>query len=785
MTDREQITPQKRMRLGTRSCAECRRRKVRCVFQEESAVCVACMLHGVTCRAQQPATALIPAPKTARAANIDNGSTRTGEEGSSLALLQKLDEMESMIKEIRGSGALTGASTVATGSKSLSSGISDELEEAERRRLLSTAATTPSPSNSGLEPNRTKTAHHSATDALDAFGNTPLVTLFREALRLPESHGSSDGAAAKISTSPELPTKGPALFQQPCVTGFSRSMLLTDACLRAVVDATTSCFAVFPPCALFQQPAANHTPAVTPTMLNTADAATATADIRAALWSDNVDAAAKAVVLVALCLYELPQSWTAQYTELADTRSLIDIYRRQAARMLSILSENGNCTRDGVEARCLQVKLNVDLGLPRRAWLTARKAVSDCLILGYHRAGRQGKPHEQTLWNFAVHIERETSMIMGMPSSICGHAKYLLPILPMDDISLIPEFRLLHEMTSLLGAVIDHYQTIMAPPPPGVVTTDNLGPNYAKTFELDQAWESCRQIMPAVFWLEDHTSPAIRDLSFVDLSIRQTTKMRYFIIGRHIHLPYVLKAKNDRRYMYSRTTCLDASRETIAAYQVIRNRGNETWSPCGMIDFETFSAAMVLALAMLQDSPSNCASGSRERTRQEVEDYNLLVDLSLSLRKTHLLRGSCTVAHRAADVMDIILPILQGQYRRSTQVGAISNTTTADHDINIPFFGRLRVTFSHVDVDESLNQSLSPFSVPQTRALDGTDLSGTSQPARIPYAEAPPAIEFGVPFCNLDFHNNFDFDLELNADWMNGDDMGIYDWTTMLAPGLA
>ncbi|RSL53796.1 hypothetical protein CEP54_010210 [Fusarium duplospermum] len=42
----------KRMRLGTKSCTECRRRKVRCIFPEGSSRCRQCRAHKVVCRPQ-------------------------------------------------------------------------------------------------------------------------------------------------------------------------------------------------------------------------------------------------------------------------------------------------------------------------------------------------------------------------------------------------------------------------------------------------------------------------------------------------------------------------------------------------------------------------------------------------------------------------------------------------------------------------------------------------------------------------------------------------------------
>ncbi|KAH6658715.1 hypothetical protein BKA67DRAFT_513461 [Truncatella angustata] len=42
------------MRLGTKSCSECRRRKVRCIFRGEAKQCASCQLHDTACQPQVP-----------------------------------------------------------------------------------------------------------------------------------------------------------------------------------------------------------------------------------------------------------------------------------------------------------------------------------------------------------------------------------------------------------------------------------------------------------------------------------------------------------------------------------------------------------------------------------------------------------------------------------------------------------------------------------------------------------------------------------------------------------
>ncbi|KAM3072865.1 hypothetical protein ACMFMF_007194 [Clarireedia jacksonii] len=85
--------PAKRMRLGTKSCAECRRRKVRCMYNSNSPRCQECVLHEAICTAQQPK----------RSSNSQNDNQQR--------LQQRLDELESMIRRICGA--------VSSNSKSL------------------------------------------------------------------------------------------------------------------------------------------------------------------------------------------------------------------------------------------------------------------------------------------------------------------------------------------------------------------------------------------------------------------------------------------------------------------------------------------------------------------------------------------------------------------------------------------------------------------------------------------------------------------------------------------
>ncbi|KAF5983618.1 n-terminal binuclear Zn cluster-containing protein [Fusarium coicis] len=93
----------KPMRLGTRSCAQCRRRKVRCVFPTEQRrpPCQQCALRSIPCLAQQPAAQEAMSP----------GDSSPSEEAR---LDQRLAEIETNVRDIRTRLTLTGTSPSVT-----------------------------------------------------------------------------------------------------------------------------------------------------------------------------------------------------------------------------------------------------------------------------------------------------------------------------------------------------------------------------------------------------------------------------------------------------------------------------------------------------------------------------------------------------------------------------------------------------------------------------------------------------------------------------------------------
>lgn len=665
------------MRLGTRSCAECRRRKIRCVFPEEASTCEACNLHGVSCNPQQPRRNEERPPKS-----VGND-----------ALKRRLDEMEAIVRRIYSAVDVNGNSPPLTQAHGHPVALGQYSQHQDSSVSSTSYSTSPRSSSHALGASETSDAQ----DTLGEFGNTPLFTLFKESLLL---HGKP--------ATPPRPQHGHStrhLFRE------IPSIIPPNHVLKQILETSRRCWGIWPPCFHGSE------------RLQDMEVSDMHHFMLMAFNSDDTSVAAKALLWMALCIFELPLSWTRQRPELSKPDTMISALSHHARRLLATSMERGD-TMDSIEALALEIKLSVDLGKPRRAWLGARQVVNAALLLGIPRMKSAESGREQDIWRTVLLWERETSLLMGLPSSISSSSKSLLP----DPDGLLPLDRLMRDMAIVAGAVADRNQT-------------DVENNYSKTIELDHEWERMKDVMPHDFW---HAEPP-SGLSFHELYFRQTLKIQFFMIGKLVHLPYLVRSATKQKFLLSRTACLNASRDLVTSYLYLRSGVDPEQAPCGLMDFAGFSAGVVVAIHLLQEA----AKGSRA-----VEDQELLVELLGSLRQVATLK-ECTVAGQAAEVLGKLVAVVRrdaSRERWDAEEGC---------DVMIPFLGRLRIKVPNLAGDVAVSSSLA---APRLESEPFLTL---------------PVVEFGATLSDSDMFANFNMDEELAADWSTSFEAGGYDWVTV------
>ncbi|KAK1756419.1 hypothetical protein QBC47DRAFT_379919 [Echria macrotheca] len=622
----------KPMRLGTRSCAECRRRKVRCVFPNEHPPCQQCALRTIPCTAQEP--------------RQDNRSPErlSGGDGQ---LKQRLAAIESNVRE--------------------------------------TALYTPPG-----EPD--------AADVGHGFEDAPLIALVR---------------AAKIT---EEPHPAPSQYSINCNTNaihMPNLLTLQDDDLLTVLAATQHYWQIWPPWQYGIQ---------TPTTLSLqAGDVEFTARFLSQMASSNdPSVAAKALLWLSLCIQQTPR--TLQFSSRTiSLEKLLDFHMQTADGLLASAACAGE-TLDGIEARLLQHKLYTDMGRPRQAWLCVRRAADGALLLRLHRAQAEGSGgREAAIWAQIRHLEKLLALILGLPSTI--------PSPPHgDDGSGIPLRTLHHRMCSLAASISDRDQSPQ--------------PSYPVTVRIGQELDECRAIMPDRWW---HEPPSL-ETPFAELYAQQATKVEYFLLVKLLHMPFMLKSSTEAKYEYSRVSALAASRALINAYLSLRSYGRGTFVVCELLDFQAFSAGIVLMMNLL--SPASHTGGVADDGGGE--DWRLTEALTTSLRRTDSLM-QCAVARQAAEVLGLLAQAARGAYSGPEK-----------YDVVLPYFGRITIALS-----------------PQGQQAGGGHL-GRLEACRQQEAAPFGTVEFGTnPF---DLYFPGDPEGELGGDWSEMANMDLsFDWTQTFA----
>ncbi|KAK5992074.1 Dehydrocurvularin biosynthesis regulator-like protein [Cladobotryum mycophilum] len=686
--------PTKRMRLGTKSCAECRRRKVRCVFAENARICQGCALHQTPCRAQQPRQ------------RPGSGSSSTTD---SNALQQRVAELEGMIRRL--------CDTIAPNENRPSSTSTDlnartnqliQHVELQRGQPQERPAWQPDQDSQLLEtspvPLTIDATDTSAgySDELDNSIDAPLIHLFRDAMLIQENEG-------ELCDDPEdLPATS---LLRGSLVPFRPPIPDTDV-IRMILEDTQAYWPLWPP--YYYGPNASDT--IKRTSMKHAEHY-----ICQELMLGRGPSFCKALLWLTLCIQQLPKQWKREIINPSISRlTLMDAYMRFARTLLSLEGED---SLDGLQCFLMLYKLLINMGRPQRAWISIRRAVSSATVLGLHRPGSNADPRRRIIWSQIWQLERQISALIGFPTVISrnvgvGETVYGSAI-PLPQ-------QILRRLSIICADVIERNEN-----------PENA--SYGKTVQLDQEMEDIKRLFPAEWW-EPHTPDAPLDAIYY----QEVSKVQYFLFVKLVHLPYMLKARNDRRYEHSRFSTMEASRELIRGYSRLRGSPKTELVQCELMDFQAFSAGVTLILGILYESTAS-------HTLDHEDDWKLVDVLIVALRLTTSLL-ECKVTEQGAHVLEVLVAASRGKYSSPTDLSLV-----------VPYFGRLRIN--------------------GTRTADGSSMPSAAGALPDPLIVDPQlqlmsnTIEFsGNEFLNNTFLN-FNFEMELGQDWTDLlDDGASHDW---------
>lgn len=327
---------------------------------------------------------------------------------------------------------------------------------------------------------------------------------------------------------------------------------------------------------------------------------------------------AKRALQVLICIQQLPPSFD---WDLLGIGAPITETMARLARASALVTTNDELIgyAEGIECLILQVCYQANCGSLRKAWMTARQALSLAQMMGvdkgrsvaFRSCAPNPRPDHRTsadvLWYKVVYWERYLSLILGISVGSQGN------VFSSDEAhELDSPIERLDKAHTVLSARISERNGSHHQDPARFQT------NYALTQEIDLELEAASNAMPTGWWNEPRLDQFASSDSLWDSTAKIISQIHHFTLVLLLHVPYMLRDLSMPRYDYSKTTCVNGARELLSRFFSFRSR-NVSACSCRRVDYAGLIAAMTLCLAYL----SKRRTETWERTRLQ-EDSELV-----------------------------------------------------------------------------------------------------------------------------------------------------------------
>lgn len=631
------IGQKKRVRKGTHSCRECRRRKVRCRFATpEDSVCVTCTARGTPCHSQdsiKSPTSCLPQEQQ--------------QDGEAMDRLQRLETaMENLIEEIRLSRQTTGVNSAATSEFANDLPVFDE-----------------SPAMKDILGDRTAE-------------ETPIAAILsiRDML---DQHLRGSSAPHQRPNINKLTTSFQDRRQKDVCKVlfdlFPSQQLMRDLVLASPGSNFVSTF-------FHSQHEISQGNFQEPTGLA----------IRPPEDSNPV-VLAKHLLQLMICIQHLQPNCNP--FPLENRESL----KKYAVNVISTVSEIVQSRDDvfvslqGLECLLLLAIFQLNAGNLRRSWLTVRRALNISQILSlekgaivhFQRFDKKILPKVNTsprwLWHRVLFFDRYLSLLLGLPSgtkndpltNLSGSENYT----PMDCLE--------RDYTVITGLIIERNS---------MKSSDET---FATTQLIDCKLDAAAQGMGAEWWEPTRPHMVVSTLEKISNISRTLLQIHHFTLKVFLHLPHLFQrdpglGTHNPRFRYSRDTCATASRSILRLFIPYRNL-NSSATACRHVDHSALIGAMTLLLAYLADDPPQIEE-NHTPTTQRQEDSQLLE--SVQARFEVLAReNEDTICRETSSVISQLMPIVTWPEKSAIEGHGdqASQTVLQPIKLDVPYIGVITI----------------------------------------------------------------------------------------------
>ncbi|KAE8448021.1 hypothetical protein EG329_009944 [Mollisiaceae sp. DMI_Dod_QoI] len=687
------------MRRGTHSCYECRRRKVRCIFTKDSAICESCAARGKRCTEQRR--------ELLQAAAIDTRES----------LRERVARLEAIIQASSSDGGSVAVDQISGLSKTHPRDTQPDGLATESSS--SSIASNPTPA-SIASPNVSVSIDKDSPQNID-----PLVTLFDNAIW---RRHSSDFAQERSSKGDEA--RNPVAATKRIRTRESLlSGFIPPELLGMILNATCSWWHTWRP--------------LGPWLLASIGDREKNSTLQDfTLWafnSSDPSIVGLAMLCVAVCLQQL-DTRVHQYIIRQLPRlpgELFQEYFEKVDRLIINDSDYAS-TEEGIEATILSAKIYMNLGLNRKCWVLFHRAIAYSQLLGFHRPERISAAETEVeryrrnqSWLSLCSGDVYTSLLLGLPYAADGRT---IPVMhnQHNATSLLK-----HNLILLSAKVIDRNQM-------------GLSLSVSRTEEIQRELEAAMKDLDETFW----NSPAaladgrITRQEYLERIAAQCWLYQILVL---LHMPLMIHSVEDAQLEKYRTACLDACRNLLKIYHIMRSDPYSAFDMVKLIDYQAFVCSALLILGLLGYGGSTYQAANKDKDRDLI-----------SLAITTLRQASGTVNNPIASQAVQGLETLMSLDRREQEHKPGNACVGVYARIVVPHIGTITIS-----PGEYITNSRPEFSSPNyplpVFALSHDIVEGSSS-----LANQPPTLASSGDF-DSGQANGLEFD---------------FDWTSTITPNF-
>ncbi|KAI0533590.1 hypothetical protein GGR58DRAFT_506174 [Xylaria digitata] len=688
----------RKIRKGTHSCWECKRRKVRCTFASPfDAICVECRRRGTNCLGQEmPAEAAVQVPN----------------ESGHRQMSDRMVRVESMIEHlVRTVGGNNAAAALDDKYPPLTETNRESSQDASQRptgqpeRSRSLTSYWPSPEEPAQLDN----------DVGDEYSSQAAV-----------AHGQSNAARyERISQALHAALPSPEDFDILRQASAHVSIYFDQVMFVPYGELERGEFEGNQ--ALLYTPA----PDTHPVLL------------------------AKYMFDLATALHYLDPETYGQLDRLSQKPHVLAKRLADTARRLVTTDDELLGTVEGLQCVMMEGIYQANCGNLRRAWIAFRRAMVAGQLMGIHRPlsrplkliDPSTRFDAQFFWNRIVYTDRFHCLMLGLPQGSSDRSMASESALARDT----PLGRLERIHCAIASRILERNDADPA----------SLNPTTLKQIDHDlqeaakvmpSSWWLAPNLPAAV------VAAGKGDRSVFWEMLRLVTQLYHYNLLNQLYLPYILKFSPAESWPgHFQLTCVNASREVLSRSIAFRSFNRVPFC-CRAADFFALVAALTLLLTHLDshrrrhshdDTSSNSGNldvlahqhlGDRALLEQALENMDALARISndtLSAKSAGLLRR----------LLDIEAEAAGGEPYSAQREGSAEAAQGQAHDdahvlrIGIPHFGTIRITREGA-ISKMTPPNAAPTAIPaplQGALHDGSASQPESRLAKT--SSSTPAIE--------------------------------------------